>query len=191
MSDLNDLFDAVDGLQEDLMEYGILGGAAVAASVGYNYLSSKALEQFGAKLPEAVVKWGPAALAVGLGAFGVPYAAGKFGFRGRAATGASVGLMVNGITRLVGLLAPTSGLPLAIEGLNDVPARFTASQRPPNLFQKYLGDATVSVEPMNNGMGAASMSVEEVSGLGDTVVEESMSGFGAAPSWFRGAASLQ
>ena len=36
VNDLNDLFESVDGLTEDLMEYGIMAGAAVGSHIAFN-----------------------------------------------------------------------------------------------------------------------------------------------------------
>lgn len=115
MADIDGLFDAVDGVKEDLMEFGIAGAGFVGGVTAYSYLEdmikSKDTEK---KIP---------ALAYHLGAVALGLVAGRFLARydRRLATGAAVGLTAKGLMGLVNSLAGKSILPqVTFSGMDDL-----------------------------------------------------------------------
>jgi len=165
MDDLNALFDSVDGLKEDLIEYGTIAAAAVGANVAWNYASAWALGKFGGSLPAWAKRYGVPAAAILAGIFGGRTVA---RWNRKAGMGVTIGLVAAGLTGYAKMFLPS--LPYAVSGLGaqeDLLLGFGEGQ---DLFQKYLSGAPTTVENVN--------------GLGTTpvAIEESVSGFGTAPS---------
>lgn len=195
VNDLEALFDSVDGLKEDLMEYGTIAAAAVGANVafnmGVNFLFTKWTNP-----PDWARKYGIPAVAVLTGLVG-----GKFvgKYSRKAGMGVAIGLVAGGISMLAKQFAPN--LPVAgladddeeydIEGLGasrDELLLGLGAQ--PDLFQKYLGSAPTSVEEQVNGFGAPVSVEEQMNGFGAPVsVEEQVSAFDGLGG-FEGAATF-
>lgn len=152
MNDLNALFDSVDGLKEDLIEYGTIAAGAIGANVVWNV----AVAKFGGVVPAGPMRtYGLPAAAILLGIFGGRMVARK---NRKLGLGFTIGLVTAGLTSYVKMFAPS------IPGLAGDDYYGVAG---------YLG-APVTVE---DGISGA-MSIEEtgVAGFGAAQVEE-MSGF--------------
>lgn len=164
MDDLNALFDGVDGLKEDLMEYGTIAAAAIAANVAWNYVAAMALSRFGQNLPDWARRYGVPAATVLAGIFGGRFVA---RYNRKAGMGVTIGLVASGLSALAKQFVP--GLPASagLFGLGESDD-LLLGVGDSDLFNRYL-----------NG---APSTVEQVSGLGSTpvAIEESMAGFGAA-----------
>lgn len=156
VADLNDLFESVDGLTEDLMEYGIIAGSAVAAHMAFNAAVAFGLSKW-TTAPAWVASYAvPAAALVSgavVGGFGSKYIGRK------AATGVAVGLMTAGITRLVRAFAPVEMSAFLGASAEEVMMNGLGGD---GAFNRYLGTAPTTVE----NIGRAPTSVENVSGLG-------------------------
>lgn len=161
MDDLNALFDSVDGLKQDLIEYGTVAAGAIGANVLWNV---------------AVAKFVPATLNPTIRKYGLPVAAAVAGITlgryvsksrvpqaHRLGLGVTIGLVTAGLTSLVKQFAPQ----LPIAGTDDPLYGLGAG------YAGYLNGAPTTVEDMN-GLGAvvveeavagAPMQVEDVAGF--------------------------
>ncbi len=179
MDDLNALFDSVDGLQEDLVEYGTIAAAAVGANVLWNYGVAWVVGKYGASIPAWARKYGIPAAAVLAGIFGGRYVA---RWSRKAGMGVTIGLVASGLTGFARLFAPT--LPYTVQGLGASPDEMLLGLSEQDLFQKYLAGAPSTVEDVAGlgttpiaveesayggygGLGTAPTTVEQVSGLAD------------------------
>lgn len=105
MNDLNALFDSVDGLKEDLIEYGTIAAGAIGANVAWNVLSARFIP---ANLDPTLRKWGVPAAAILLGIFGGRFVA---RYNRKIGLGATIGLVAAGLTQITKQFIPN--LPVA------------------------------------------------------------------------------
>jgi hypothetical protein len=185
MDDLNALFDSVDGLKEDLIEYGTIAAAAVGANVAWNYASAWAMTKFGGTLPAWAKQYGVPAAAILAGIFGGRFVA---RYNRKAGMGVTIGLVAAGLTGYAKMFLPN--LNYAVSGLGAGNEDLLLGFGETSLFQKYLNGAPSTVENVNGlgttpiaieesvsgfaGFGTAPSTVEEVSGLGDYDVSSSL-----------------
>lgn len=146
MNDLNALFDSVDGLKEDLIEYGTIAAGAIGANVAWNILSAKFIP---ANLDPTLRKYGVPAAAILLGIFGGRMVA---RYNRKIGLGATIGLVAAGLTQLTKTFIPN--LPVAgLAGENDYYG-----------VAGYLGGpVTIEDSGMNGFQGA--VSVEDLNGF--------------------------
>lgn len=160
VSDLNDLFESVDGLTEDLMEFGIIAGAAVASNMAFNAAVNFGLSKW-ATAPEWVGKYAVPAVAILGGALAGSMAPKYIGRR--AGMGVSVGLMTAGLTRLVRTFAP-SEVSQYLAGA-DEEIMMNGLGEGGNAFDRYLAAAPTTVEQVN-GLAGSPVTVEQMNGFG-------------------------
>lgn len=167
MDDLNALFDSVDGLKEDLMEYGTIAVAAIGANVAWNYALTFAMSKFGANLPGWARQYGVPAATVLAGIFGGRYVA---RFNRKVGMGVTIGLVASGLSSLAKQFVPGLPASASLYGLGASEDEMLLGVGNSDLFNRYL-----------NG---APSTVEQVAGLGSTpvAIEESVAGFGFAPA---------
>jgi hypothetical protein len=176
MDELSDLFASVDAAQiaDDVMEYGVIAASAIASGVAFNmgvgYLLSK-----WTTAPAWVSQYVVPASAIVLGAVGGSYVAAKY--NRRVGTGMAVGLATVGLTQLAKQFFPS--LPLQGLGYGPEDEALLGLGNGQQAFQRYLAasgqqlsGATVTVEDVSggngfSGFGNATMTVEQVSGLGN------------------------
>lgn len=181
MDDLEALFDSVDGLKTDLIDFGIAGGAAVLANVAYGFVESKVLKvSFLASL-DAPGADGKPSMVGGLVRGAAALTVGVIGgsqltrFNRNVATGVAVGLALRGVLKILRTLLPADtqtsiGLNTAFSGLSDGEYR---------LLGPGISGAPVMVEEVH-GLHGATTTVEEVSGLsGATTTIERLNGLAA------------
>lgn len=140
MNDIAALFDSVDGLKEDLMEYGTIAAGAIGANVLWNI----AVAKFGSNITNPTLRrYGLPAAAVLAGIFG-GRVIGRY--NRKIGLGATIGLVAAGLTSFAKMAVP--GLPVA--GVEDG-GEYVAG---------YLNAAPATVEELN------AVSIEEsVSGF--------------------------
>ena len=142
LNDLNALFSSVDGLKEDLMEYGTIAAGAIGANVVWNIASAKFIP---ANLDPTIRKWGVPAAAILLGIFGGRMVA---RYNRKLGLGATIGLVAAGLTQITKQFIPN----LPVAGLSG--------------DEDYYGvaglGAPVSIE---EGMSGAPVAVEEFNGF--------------------------
>lgn len=145
MNDLNALFDSVDGLKADLIEYGTIAAGAIGANVLWNVV---------------VPKITPANLNPTLKQYGLPAAAVLGGiFLGRIVSkknrklglGVTIGLVSAGLTQFAKMVVPS--LPYAVAGYGYGGG-----------YAGYLNGAPVTAEEVH-GFAGAPVTTEEVSGF--------------------------
>lgn len=154
MNDLNALFDSVDGLKEDIIEYGTIGLGAYGATVAWDIAVAKLVPT---TLDPTLRKWGIPAAAVLVGIFGGRMVA---RYNRKIGLGMTVGLVALGLSRITRNLIP--GLPVgAMGGLGASEDYYGVAG--------YLG-GPVTIEEAN-GMGGFSGPV--------TVEESNLNGFEA------------
>lgn len=184
VGDLEALFETVDGLKEDLMEYGTIAAAAIGANVAFNYGVDFVLSKW-TTAPDWARKYGVPTAAILAGVFGSRLVS---RYNRKAATGVAIGLVAAGLSAFAkGFLPNVKGLggiedELTLAGLGASPDQLLGNT---DMFQKYLGGAPTTIEQMSG----ASVTVEEsMSGFGGapTTVEESVSGLGG----FEGASAF-
>lgn len=163
ISDLNDLFESVDGLTEDLMEYGIIAGSAVASHMAFNFVSGFAIAKIDEMKPDLLPSWFKSYVVPGIAIAGGAVAGGFGGkYVGRkAATGIAVGLMTAGITKLIRTLDTGSKISPFLSG-SSVEESMMNGLADAGSFDRYLGRAPTTVE----SIGRAPTTVESVGGLG-------------------------
>lgn len=161
MNDLEALFDSVDGLKEDLLDFSIAGTAAVAANMAAGYLDKNLLTKQADGKGFDVPAWAKGAgfllLSVAGGAFLAKY-------NRNVATGAAVGLAFRGINTLLQAYAPDAikaNLP-QLAGFSNVEYRMLG----PGLGTPSAG-SPVMVEEVS-GFSGATQTIEQVSGLAST-----------------------
>lgn len=153
MNDLDALFGSVDGLKEDLVEYGTIAGAAVMANVGWNY----AVAQFvPSDLNPTLRKYGLPAVAI-VGGISLGRVVART--NRKVGLGVTIGLVSAGISSLVRAFAP--GLPMAGfrgYGLSRAPViaeDVEATLRGPPVSQENLSGAVTSIEDLQHVDGLA------------------------------------
>jgi hypothetical protein len=163
MSDLNALFDGVDGLKADLMEYGTVALAAVGTKVAWDYALRFVDAKIGSSLPAAAKKYGYPLAALVAASVGQKYVRRHLG--GKVADGFIAGLSIVGVSGLIKAFVPSA--PVAGLAGPDDEVLFGLGQDP---YARYLDTGV-------NGLGATSVE-ESVAGFGATSVEESVAGLG-------------
>ncbi len=156
--ELEMLFDGIDGLKEDVLEYGMAGAVAFGASYGYDF----AIEKLQPHLPTASwAKWIPPAGAVVLGLGGGYLLAEKVGQR-KIASGFAIGLIANGVARVVAELRGASKAPGAVSGLGSEAEDFSRylGAAPVTIEQPELSGAPVTVENDGGSVDGAPVTVE-------------------------------
>ena len=150
MSDLNDLFGAVDAaeLAADLKEYGLMAGSAIAANVGFNMATKFALSKW-AGAPAWVSKYGVPGAAILLGALGGGYVS---RYNRQVGLGVGVGLVSAGLSQLAKSFFPA----LPLQGLGDEVLLDAG-----NPYGRYLSDVTIEQGAMS-GLGGATTTFETV-----------------------------
>jgi hypothetical protein len=172
--DLEALFDGVDGIKEDALEFGIMGASAVGAHVAYGMFATKI--PFVNKLPAVAQPLVPIALGLAAGRY-----LGKMDRR--VATGVAVGLVAVGVRQLVRAYAPAS-VKGALAGADE------------EIMLQGPGDAFLpdgeEQDLLNGYLSGAPITMEQVNGFDAVSVEESQ--LGAMPPFaagsFTGAAAL-
>lgn len=149
MNDLNSLFDSVDGLKEDLIEYGTIAAGAIGANVAWNIITAKFVP---ANLDPTLRKWGVPAAAILLGIFGGRMVA---RYNRKVGLGATIGLVAAGLTQITKQFIPN----LPVAGLSATEDYYGVAG--------YLGGPVTIEEQGVNGFG------------GPVTVEESLNGFEA------------
>jgi hypothetical protein len=104
LNDLNALFDSVDGLKEDLVEYGTIAAGAIGANVVWNI----AVAKYGSIVPQSMRQYGLPALAVLAGIFGGRQVA---RYNRKLGLGFTIGLVAAGLTQFTKMFVPN--LPVA------------------------------------------------------------------------------
>lgn len=179
MADLGDLWGAVDGMGEDLADFGLTTVAVIGTAWLGNTVVNMGMERYGSSLPPWVGDYVvPGALIVG-GALGGGWVSAKYSRN--IGTGVGIGLMLAGANRLLKRYAPTVALGsyedqfmpvgapadevlIGVGGLRGLGAGNN------DLFDRYLSglgqQPAFSAEPLN-GLGAQNaFSVEPLNGLG-------------------------
>ena len=152
MDDLNALFDSVDGLKQDLIEYGTVAAGAIGANVLWNIAVAKFVP---ASLNPTLRKYGlPAAAILGGIALGRQVSRSRLPQAHRLGLGVTIGLCISGFQQFAKMIAPS----LPVAGLAAAPLYGIAG---------YLNGAPVTTEEVN-GIGA--VAVEDVAGV--ATVEE-------------------
>lgn len=141
--DMDTLFESVDGLKEDLVDFSIAGVSAVGANIGYGWLESKVL----ASMPP----WVRGIASIAVGVLGGGFLA---KWNRNVATGVAVGLAARGVNTLASAYLPAGTLP-ALQGLGNTDYR---------LLSPGVSEAPVVVEQVN-GLSAATTTVEQMNGL--------------------------
>ena len=150
MNDLNALFDSVDGLKEDLIEYGTIAAGAIGANVAWNILTARFIP---ANLDPTLRRWGVPVAAILLGIFGGRMVA---RYNRKIGLGATIGLVAAGLTQLTKQFVPN----LPVAGLGGSTEDYYG-------VAGYLG-------------GPVTVEESGVSGFGSLTVEESnLNGFEA------------
>ncbi len=185
-SNLQDLFDSVDGLADDVLETGVpaltIAVTGLAANFGIDQLTKRVA------LPDWAQKW---AVPGGMLAAGV--AAGMFLPKSplgrKVGTNVGIGLAAAGLFRLYGTLSDQFGWGMsapAVAGLGNQEVLLGLG-RGEDLFQRYLGSAPVTAETVN-GLSAAPVMVEELNGLATSPAPTTVEvlngygrGFGSGP----------
>lgn len=144
MNDLNALFDSVDGLKEDLIEYGTIAAGAIGANVVWNLLAAKFVP---ANLDPTLRKYGVPAAAILLGIFGGRMVA---RYNRKIGLGATIGLVAAGLTQLTKTFMP--GLP----GMNGL-----AGEEDYYGVAGYLGGPVTIEENGVSGFSGAPYTVED------------------------------
>jgi hypothetical protein len=148
MDDLNALFDSVDGLKQDLMEYGTVALGAIGANVLWNIAVAKFVPS---TLNPTLRKYGLPALAVVGGiSLGRIVARQRLPQAHRLGLGVTIGLVTAGLTQFVKMVMPT----LPIAGL-------AANYEDPLYGSAGLFAAPVTTEDVSG----APLTTEEVSGF--------------------------
>lgn len=171
MSDLNALFDGVDGLKADLMEYGTVALAAVGTKVAWDYALRFVDSKVGGSIPPVAKKYGYPLLALVAASLGQKYVRKHLG--GRVADGYIAGLAIVGVSGLIKAFVPSA--PVAGLAGPDEEVLLGLGEDP---YAKYLstgvaGLGATAVEESVAGLGAAVATVEEqVAGLGYAVEDQ-------------------
>lgn len=175
MDELSDLFASVDAAQiaDDVMEYGIIAGTALATGVAWSWASQKLLGLW-PSAPSWVAQYAIPGLAIVGGAVGGSYIASKY--NRRVGIGVGAGLAMAGVTQLAKQFFPS----LPLNGINGLAGpedeALLGLGNGQNAFNRYLasgmnglGQATISVEDVTpgNGLGNATMTIEAMNGLGN------------------------
>jgi hypothetical protein len=148
MSDLNALFDSVDGLKEDLIEYGTIAAGAIGANVVWNI----AVARFGSTLPAGPVRqYGIPAAAILLGIFGGRMVA---RYNRKIGLGATIGLVAAGLTQLTKQFIPS----LPVAGLS-------ASEDYYGVAGYLNGPMTVEEDGVNGFGGPVTIEQDSVNGF--------------------------
>lgn len=149
MSDLNDLFGAVDAeeLMADLKEYGVMAASAVAANVGFNMASRFVLSKW-TTAPSWAAKYAMPGAAILLGALGGGYVS---RYNRQVGLGVGVGLVSAGLSQLAKGFFPS----LPLQGLGDE-ALLDAG----NPYGRYLSDVTIEQGAPMAGLGGATLTFE-------------------------------
>jgi hypothetical protein len=147
MNDLDALFGSVDGLKEDIMEYGTIAGAAVMANVGWNMALAKFVPS---DLNPSLRQYGLPAVAI-VGGIALGRAVART--NRRVGLGVTIGLVSAGISSLVRSFVP--GVPMA--GLGS--------------YRRGFGRAPMMTEDVS-GIGAP-VSIEDLSGAPATIEDMS------------------
>jgi hypothetical protein len=132
MDDISALFDSVDGLKEDLVEYGTIAAGAIGANVLWNI----AVAKFGGVLPAgAARRFGLPAAAILAGIFGGRLVGRK---NRKLGLGMTIGLVAAGMTQFAKMFVPN----LPVAGLSDgeIEEEFVAG---------LLNSAPATVEELN------------------------------------------
>lgn len=159
MDDLNALFDSVDGLKDDLVEYGTVAAGAIAANMAWNYAVAKFVP---ATLDPTLRTYGlPVAAIIGGIALGRVVARTRIPQAHRLGLGVTFGLVTAGITSLAKTLAPS--LPIAGLGGPAPLYGFPGLGRAPMSVEQQNGLGTVAVEEQS--LHGSPYSIEEVSGF--------------------------
>ncbi len=148
MNDLNALFDSVDGLKEDLIEYGTIAAGAIGANVAWNVLSACFIP---ANLDPTLRRWGVPAAAILLGIFGGRFVA---RYNRKIGLGATIVLVAAGLTQITKQFVPN----LPVAGLGNEDDYYGVAG--------YLG-GPVSVEdaPMNGLSGSLTVEDSRLNGF--------------------------
>lgn len=141
MADLAALFEGIDGVKEDFLEFGVAAVAGIAARVAFG----RAAAMLPPSVPAPAVHLGAIAAGIAgahlIGKANVPYAR-------QAATGVAIGLVTRGIEGLLATYAPS--IPLAGDDMFSPAAN----------FNRYLQGAPTNYEEVS-GFGAAPVSYEQ------------------------------
>lgn len=149
MDDIAALFESVDGIKEDLMDFSVAGISAVGANLAYGYVEKMLVKADGTPMAPPWVM-GPVAILAGvLGGSALAKV------NRNVATGVAVGLAARGVTTLAKAYAPS--LPLA--GLSDSEYR---------LLGPGMAEAPVMVEQVA-GLNGSTQTIENVAGLASTI----------------------
>jgi hypothetical protein len=158
MDDLNALFDSVDGLKEDLIEYGTIAAGAVGANIAWNYLTARFVPP---TLSPVLQRYGIPALAIVGGIF-----AGRAVARRdrRIGLGVTIGLVSAGLSAVVRELIPAMSQP-SVSGFGAQPYGMMGAAAParssgPMMVEDFHG-APTTIE-----FSGAPVIAEDFAGLG-------------------------
>lgn len=148
MDDISALFDSVDGLKEDLTEYGTIAVGVIASNMVWNM----AVARFGAGLSPTLKQYGVPAAAILAGIFG-GRVVGRY--NRKIGLGMTIGLVTAGVTQFARMFVP--GLPVSGLGANE-------------FDQPLLAAAPVTAEELSavvveEQMAGAPTFAEDVSGF--------------------------
>ena len=176
ISELEGLYDSLAGIQEDAMEFGVIGATALVSAgiakfvVGYvkPMLPQGAVADYGAPLI-------PIAVGIFLGGY-------LRRFNNNVAVGTAVGMVSYGLAKLVEPLLGANASLSPFNGLGEYDyASMSGFGYYPMSEGNYLNAAPVSAEDVSGFGSEAPVSVEDVSGFGSEapVSVEEVSGLAA------------
>lgn len=161
ISDLGKLFDGVDNLKDDLMEYGTLALAAVGTKIAWDYAIKFVDAKVGASLPAVVRKYGYPLAALVAASVGRKYV--KRYSSQKVADGFVAGLAIVGVSGLIKAVWPAA--PIAGLAGSDDDVLLGLSGGDP--YARYLDSGVGSIATGVEAVNGISTSVEEVNGLAD------------------------
>lgn len=177
ISELEGLYDSLAGIQEDAMEFGVIGATALVSAGIAKYVVNFVKP----KLPAgAVADYAAPLIPVAVGIFLGGYLR---RFNNNVAIGTAVGMVSYGLAKLIEPMLGTNKSLSPFNGLGEYYdyAQMNGMGYYPMAEGNYLNAAPVSVEDMAGLGSEAPVSVEEVSGLGSEapVSVEEVSGIAA------------
>lgn len=160
MSDLNELFDGVDGLRADLMDYGTVALAAVGTKVAWDYALRFVDSKIGTAIPTGAKKYGYPLLALITASMGQKYVRRSLG--GKAADGFIAGLSIVGVSGLIKAFVPNA----PVAGLAGPDEEVLLGLGEGDPYTRYLSTGTndlgaVAVEEVTPNFSGAAVTVEE------------------------------
>jgi hypothetical protein len=140
VSDLDALFDSVDGLKEDLVEYGLVAAAAIGSNMAWNWATRKFVP---VTAPAWVDQYAIPAVAM-VGGIYLGRTVGQY--NRQAGQGVAFGLVTAGLAKLVKQIVPDAQIP-GLAGTSDSLYGLGAYSAP-----RYLPQ-TSPIEEVNAGGG--------------------------------------